>query len=263
MHWFKMDANYDSDLAIATADDAGEVMWTRGLAYCRRARSGGFIPAGELHKLTRHPARAKRIAAQLTRDKPDGSAGPWEQVEGGYRVRNWDSYQDAFEELEQRRRSDRERKRSQRARDRRDTSRDVSRDSPVDVTPPEQREEADAAAAAPATPTNGLPPAVEILRSALEAHKLTVRWDTLTTEQISEVEQLVATHGDAALVQAALRAYQPNKPPVYATAWLAGWRHLRQPGRLAAVPAEPCPEPGHSGTVRHCAQCASEQKAAR
>lgn len=264
MEWIKLFTRYFYDLALASIDDAGEVMFTRGLAYAGGNRTGGFIPAAQLHHLTRHPARARRIVDQLTRPAPDGSPGPWEAVDGGWRIRNWEHYQDQLEAIEDRRKADRERKRKQRSREKQQRDTGQSRDSHADVRGREEEEEEDAAAAASdVTPVTALPPAVEILRAALEAHKLVVRWDTLTADDVAEIVDLIEAHGDAPLVQAALRAYQPNRPPVYARAWLGGWRALRRPGDLRLVTADPCPAPGHSGTTRHCAQCASEQKAAR
>lgn len=121
----------------------------------------------------------------------------------------------------------------------------------------------DAAAAACDAIAQTLPPPLEILRSALEARKLVVRWDGLKAAQIAEIEQLVAEHGDGPLVAQALREFRPDKPIVFAQGWLPGWRQLRKPGDLAAVPDDPCTEPGHTGTTRHCVQCASERKAAR
>lgn len=265
MDWVKLFTHYDADVAIAAADDAAEVMFTRALAYAGRNRTGGFIPAGQLHHLTRHPARAKKIVAQLTRPSPVGGPGPFEAVDGGWQIRNWEIYQDQLEGIEERRKADRERKRKQRQREKNTAHvttpvTGLSRDSHADVRTGEEEEEVDAAAAAAreARPA-ALPAAVEILRAALEAHKLTVRWDTLTADDLTEIEHLIEVHGDSALVRSAVRAFQPDRPPVYARAWIGGWRQLRRPGDLAAVPAAPCAEPGHSGTTRHCVQCASER----
>lgn len=269
MEWVKLFTHYDADLAIAAADDSAEVMFTRGLAYAGRNRTSGFIPTTQLHHLTRHPARAKRIVDQLTRVAPDGSPGPWECVDGGFRIRNWEHYQEQIEAIEERRKADRARKRKQREREKQQRGvAGPSRDSHADVRGGEGEEEEDAAAAAsdvtPVTPTRrDLPASVAILRAALEAHKLHVRWDTLTDDDLAEIEALIDTHGDGPLVQSAVRAYQPNKPPVYARAWIGGWRALRKPGDLRLVAADPCPEPGHVGTTRHCTQCASERLAAR
>jgi hypothetical protein len=129
------------------------------------------------------------------------------------------------------------------------------------TVPPTRPDPTPAAAAAEGAP---LPPPLEILRGALEAHRLVVRWDRLSVDDATEIEQLIEAHGDNALVASAQRQFQPNKPAAFVQAWLPGWRDLRRPGDLAAVPdADPCPEPGHSGTTRHCVQCASERKAAR
>ena len=116
------------------------------------------------------------------------------------------------------------------------------------------------AGAAPPPPPQPPPPAVEILRSRLEAAKLTVRWDRLTTDQLDTIEHLIDVHGDAALVRAALVSHRPDAPAAFAQAWLAGWQAMPAPGTgLRAVTDPPCPENGHSGTVRHCTACASER----
>lgn len=161
--------------------------------------------------------------------------------------------------------ADRQRRARAKAKQNRDTSRRDGRVTHADVTsvvtvPPTRPDPSSTAAAAEepdaVTP---LPPPLVILRAALEARKLVVSWGRLKPEQITEIEQLVELHGDAALVASALRAYQPNKPIAYAQGWLKDWRQLRRPGDLAAVPDEPCPEPGHHGTTTRCTQCAAER----
>lgn len=119
-------------------------------------------------------------------------------------------------------------------------------------------------AAAAATPPGGvtplpppLPPPLEILRSALRASRLDVRWDRLTPADITEIERLIEVHGDNALVKSALHQHRPDKPAAFAQAWLPGWRDLRAPGDLAVV-APGCDQPGHTGTTKHCKECASE-----
>lgn len=270
--WVKLYTSYDSDPAIAAGDDSAEVMFTRGIAYCGRARTGGFIPDAQLHHLTRHPARAKRIVAQLTRPTPTGAPGPWEVTAGGYQIRNWEHYQDQLDALEERRKNDRERKR--RSRTSKDTTSSPavtgqSRDSHGTVRTTEQKQSRSAAAAAETTaaaaPVDNsskpldLPPAVEILRLALEARKLIVRWDRLTPEYLADIEALVELHGDGPLVKAAMASHRPDAPAAFAQAWVAMWKSLPAPGTsLRAVPAPPCAEPGHAGTTTYCTQCAAE-----
>lgn len=118
-----------------------------------------------------------------------------------------------------------------------------------------------AAAAAPRATTNQLPPAVEILRGRLEAHKLIVRWDLASADDLAEIEQLIEIHGDGPLVKSALDQYVPDRPARFVSAWLKGWRNLAPPGSLRLVEHDPCAKPGHSGTTQHCSQCASERLA--
>jgi hypothetical protein len=240
-----------------------EVMFKRADALAGELGSDGFIPDAMLPSLTRRPGQAKKLAEQLVK------AGLWVRVRGGYLIVDWVSINAELKKLQDKKKRDRDRKRAERAASV-DMSTDESADGPaprpedslLDHQSQTKREKAAAATHASTDPAGDLPPAVAILRSALDARKLQVRWDRLTAAELTEIEQLVATHGDFALVKSAMAAYQPNKPPVYATAWLGGWRALRAPGDLRVVPDEPCGEPGHSGTTRHCTQCASEQKAA-
>lgn len=238
MEWVKLFTTYPDDVAIAAADDAGEVMFTRGLAYCGRAKSGGFIPDSKLQDLTRRPARATRIVVQLTRPTPLGEPGPWQRVDGGYRVRNWDHYQEQFDALEARRQSDRERKRRQRSTtagsEVTGPSRDVSRDQSRDVTGGEKRREENpaAAAAGDADAAADLAPKLAILRSKLQAHTPLrgLRFDTLTVDQAARLEALVDQHGDDPLVRVAIDTCR-HPAPTYVTAFLGTWEALPPPGR--------------------------------
>lgn len=261
MDWVKLTTDYYDDLAIAAGSDAEEVMFTRGCALAGKLEEHGFIPDFMLARLTRRPHLAKRTAAGLVR------SGLWARVKGGYQIENWEKIQAELEKLVAKKKRDRERKRADRAASRA-MSGDASTDSPAPrpgdrLLIQEEELEVDAAAAAGDGRALTLPASVEILRAALEAHKLTVRWDLLTPDQLIEINDLIALHGDGPLVKSALSQYQPDRPPGTAQAWLGGWRQIRQPGDLAVVQADPCPEPGHSGTTRRCNQCAADQKAAR
>lgn len=101
-----------------------------------------------------------------------------------------------------------------------------------------------------------LPGQVAILRSKLNARRLHVRWDKLTDAELDEIASLVDSHGDAALVQAAVRSFQPNNPPVFAQAWLRDWRQMAPPGQLREVrgrcPHHPDQPKEHDGDCRMC-----------
>lgn len=103
---------------------------------------------------------------------------------------------------------------------------------------------------------------VEILASKLRRYTALagLRTDKLKPATAAELEQLIDTHGDQRLIDHVLRTLRRDDPPQTIQAFLPGWRVMPKPGqRLAAVPDLPCPAPGHSGTTRHCVQCASER----
>ncbi|GAA1909236.1 hypothetical protein GCM10009737_08050 [Nocardioides lentus] len=257
MDWVKLDCTYYLDGAIVLAGEAAEVLFTRAMAWCGDQENGGFVPREVLPRLT--PTRgAARARALVTH-------GLWVEVGGGWRFVAWDRHQTTREQLDAKRQAGRERQQSWR--DRKKSTRDGVRNgvTNADVT---QREvevevEVDAAAAATREPPP-LPVDIEILRAGLEASKMSARWDRLTPEQTAEIQDLIDVHGDGPLIRSAISQHRPDRPAAFAQAWLTGWRHLRRPGDLALVPtSDPCTKPGHTGTVRHCNQCASEQKAAR
>lgn len=137
MKFVKLTSNYYLDPAVAAQlTDASEVAFTRSIAYCGNAESGGFVAEAVLPSLMRKytPARGRKVAAELV------AARLWVEVPGGWRLRTWDRQQDELEKLLARRRSDAERQQRRRAKpppdgDRsRDSSRDVSRDMNRDAS---------------------------------------------------------------------------------------------------------------------------------
>jgi hypothetical protein len=130
----KLSFNYYDDIVLASLDDAAEVMFTRGMAFCGRTGSGGFIPRNKVLDLSRKTnlGAALKVADRLC-SQVNGFSGPWKKVAGGYMVRNFAHYQEQLDAIQQRRKNDRDRKARERAMSR-DSSRDVSRDSHGDVT---------------------------------------------------------------------------------------------------------------------------------
>ena len=254
MDWVKLSTRYYNDPALARAGEAAEILFTRGLAYAGEQETDGVVPREVLPRLVTTKATA-RVRA-LVRE------GLWEVIPEGWRFTSWDRHQATREDLERHRAANRNRQARHRRRN--GTSNAVRNAvTNAEVTPTEVEEELeDAAAAASVTPPTPLPGTLEVLRTKLEARNLRVRWDKLTLEQLVEISDLIDTHGDAPLVDAALRSYRPDSPPAFAQAWLGTWRALPAPGRrLQAVTDPACPERGHTGTTRHCAQCASERLA--
>jgi hypothetical protein len=106
--WVKLSARYYLDRAIAGLDDAGEVMFTRAVAYAGDQETGGFIPAGMLHVFSRS-RRYEATAGALV------AAGLWLPARGGFEITRWEEWQSELEAIARRRSADRDRKRRIRA----------------------------------------------------------------------------------------------------------------------------------------------------
>lgn len=254
MHYIPFSTTYYLDVALMRAGEAAEVLWCRARAWCGDQETDGVVPREILPRLA--PTRAAARARALV------EAGLWVEVPVGWQFVRWDAI--TKDELDQQRESGRVRQRRHRDKHRNGVTDAVSNGvTNGEVTgEKEGRKERSAAAAADTPPPPRLPEPVEILRGKLEARKLVVRWDRATPADLDDITALVSVHGDEPLVRSAVQSFRPDSPPAFVSAWLAQWRALPPPGTgLHAVPDDPCPQPGHSGTTRHCTQCASEQLA--
>jgi hypothetical protein len=263
--WFRMAAGYYKDDAILTAGEAAEILFVRALGYAKEQDTDGFISARSLPLIVQ--TRAKQRIARLV------EAGLWVEVEGGWQIPKWELWQETKEQIEANREAARERAKRSRANRKKD---DVSRVTHAHVTQQETETEtetekraaaaaaarADAAAAA-AIIADDLPVPVAILRSRLQSYAAlsALRFDRLREDQVNQLLDLIALHGDQKLVDVALRTVR-TPPPVSVAAFLGTWAALPAPGQTLAVVRDPkCALPGHQGTTRHCVQCASEVKA--
>lgn len=258
MEWVKLKSTYYLDDALMRAGEDAEVLFLRALAYAADQETEGFISTETASRLT--PKRHANRALALVRE------GLWVPIEGGWVIRSWAKWGRSKDQIEAGREGNRARQSRYRARKQASVTQDrngVTNGVSNAPREEERREEDAAAAASGVTPTvtdGHLRPALAILKARLDAAKLPVRWDTLTAEQADAIEGHIAVHGDARLVKAAMNAYQANHPPVFAQAWLGTWAALPAPGaRPLGLVEPPCPEPGHSGSARHCIQCASER----
>jgi hypothetical protein len=253
--FIKLSVGYYRDPKIAGLDDAGEVMFTRALAYSGDARTGGHVPDSIVTSLSRKPVTARRTAERIA------ASGAWTRTTDGWLITRWSEWQDALDQLEQKRRRDRDRKRQSRA-----GVRGQSADSHADVRTTEQEEELDAAAAAPGDGSKPvldqcpLPPTVEILRSKMQAHTAlaALRWDGLDGPQLIDIEDLIEDHGDARLVAVALSTCR-NPPPVFVQAFIGTWKSLPEPGHRLRLVAGYC-DTHHQ--EEPCGGCAADARVA-
>ena len=252
MDFVKLRTRYYADVALMRAGEPAEVLFTRGLAYAGEQETDGFIPAEALPRLTHTRGRARVNA--LVRE------GLWEPVLGGWIICGWVKHQITSDQLEAKREAGRQRVAKHRAGKKTPgnaTRNGVTNGERCSTEVRGKREEDAAAAASTATPP--LPPSLEILKTKLDAAKMTARWDRLTADQHATIEQLIEVHGDGPLVKSALLTHRPDSPAAFAQAWLGAWSSLPEPGAGLRVVTSPCPESGHSGTTTHCVQCASER----
>lgn len=269
MTWFKVDDKLHDHRKARAAGKAAMGVWVLAGSWSSDHGTGGFIPAGVLPRWGSRTDANKLVAVGLwAATEHDG--------EKGWRFHDWSDRNpdaDSVAAIRTSKAGAGSLGNHRRWHEKRGVVVEGCEhcdDSQIDRTmrhvsdsvaiPPEPVPEPVAAAAASDAIAQPLPPPLVILRAALESRKLIVRWDTLTTDDIAEIEQLIDEHGDAALVAQSLRDYQPNKPIAFARGWLSGWRSIRKPGDLAAVPsAAACDLAGHTGTTRHCKECAAER----
>lgn len=265
MTWFRVDDGFHSHpKVLAIPRGAARLravgLWTALGSWCAKHLTDGEFAK---HMVAEHGGTAAEVRHLV-------AVNLWEPTETGYRFVDWDGWNPTRETVEADRAAARERMRANRSKNKPERSPGVRANvrANSDRTSPPVRlplPDPSLAAAAATRATPPLPPPIEILRARLIAANpkfADVRWDTLDPHQLDDITTLIDTHGDATLTRAAVTAWRPDAPAAFAQAWLGLWRALPTPGTGLQAVANPCEQPGHSGTTRHCAQCASEAKAA-
>ncbi|NUO57263.1 MAG: hypothetical protein HOV78_11395 [Hamadaea sp.] len=260
MTWFKVDDKLHDHRKIRAAGKAPMGVWVLAGSWSADNLTDGFVPATVLSRWGTRADAKKLVDAGLWHpDEQDG--------EKGWRFHEWSEFQPT-----------RAQKLAERAtkaaagraggvasgRSRREAR--PKHGASGLVEPPARPGPTAAAAAAgdaPQTPVDDVP--IAILAGKLRRYTALagLRTDKLRDDQADRITALIETHGDQKLVDVAIRTLRRDDPPQTIQAFLAGWESIPKPGAPALqVVQEPCPEPGHTGTTRHCIQCASEQKAA-
>jgi hypothetical protein len=271
MPWFKVDDKLHDHRKTRRAlrrtgkrrDAAAVGLWSLAGSWSADNLTDGFVPADELG---RWDDDAQELAERLVDAEfwyPDVVDG-----EEGFRFVNWGEHQPTKDDVERKREQARERMRTVRENTKKRSPRvraNKTRNSGA-VTPTPTRPDPSPAAAAADTNAAAaavLPTPIAILRDKLQAHSAlqALRFDGLALDREVQLEALIERHGDQKLVDVALRTLR-TPPPVHVSAFLGTWAALPDAGqRLAVVKDPPCTEPGHSGTTRHCTQCAADKLA--
>lgn len=107
MAWFRVEDTFPFHPKTIAAGNAACGLWARAGAWCCLHLTDGFIPEDIVQSMG-----GDKLAPQLVK------AGLWEKVTGGYKFHEWDgdgggSRNWTREQVEERRKADRERKRRQ------------------------------------------------------------------------------------------------------------------------------------------------------
>lgn len=99
--WVRLSMDYDDDEAFLYLEHRlqSELLWVRGLAYCKRRNTDGFIPDKALPRLVQHLglSNPSTYAHDLVQ------AGLWTLEDDGYSIPSWSRWQTTVGEQEQRR----------------------------------------------------------------------------------------------------------------------------------------------------------------
>jgi hypothetical protein len=93
MSWVKLDDQFPDHPKVVAAGSAAAWLFVCGLSYCSRLLTDGFIPRGQVRRLT-DAKTPDRLADQLVK------VGLWETADGGFRVHDYLVYQPSREQIE-------------------------------------------------------------------------------------------------------------------------------------------------------------------
>lgn len=116
--WIRVDDHFDEHNKFQQVGPLGIALWLAGLAYCNRNLTDGHIPWAKARSLLSWdflgPDQEPMTIAITSGMKGDDvkpafvirllvDAGLWEEVDGGYRVHDYNDYQFTKEQIEQKR----------------------------------------------------------------------------------------------------------------------------------------------------------------
>ena len=97
--FFRVQAGYEDDEALWGVSDRAELLYVRGISYCKKKGTDGFIPTNAIHRVAiRIQADFEALAAELV------AVGLWIAEPEGWRVRTYAKWQMTTDEVEAKKR---------------------------------------------------------------------------------------------------------------------------------------------------------------
>ncbi len=233
MPWFRVDDQFATSPKALLAGNAACGLWVRAGSWSAAQLTDGHIPSAIVSSLGGRAADARKLVqvGLWHSHGHDCEACP-QPVRGSFLFHGWLEYQPGREEVQKKRDEARTRMATLRAGRRVRTN--IERTSSEVRSPRPGPDPVPTAATAAAGGSSGSEhPSISILMSKLRSYDAlsALRSDTLTARQTQQIVDLIETHGDKALVDAAVRTTGIT-PPRLVTAYLMTWEAMAA-GRAA------------------------------
>lgn len=133
MPWGRLDDQANGNPKLLALSDPAYRMWACALIYCQAQLTDGFVPEHAIHTFGVRARNKEAVADELCRALAPGKGPLWAKVEGGYQLHDYLDWNDSREEVESKRKRDRNRKgfRSDSTRNPRGIAKDSDRPTPL------------------------------------------------------------------------------------------------------------------------------------
>ena len=117
--WIKLDDRMPENIKVIALSDAAFRAYIRGLCYCGRNLTDGFIPDAAVREICGGGKNWRRTVAQLATKGPQSTHPLWEPLgaSSGYYVHDWETYNPTRSKVEEQRQKTLERVKKFRFRD--------------------------------------------------------------------------------------------------------------------------------------------------
>lgn len=226
MTWFKVDDQFAMSPKALAAGNAACGLWVRAGSWAAAQLTDGDIPSTMVSSLGGRAADARKLVeVGLWHSHGHGCDACPDPKRGHYIFHGWQEYQPTREDVQRKRAEARERMATRRGSQRVRANSERTSQSVRDPRPDPARPTA--AAAAEDGGSGGDHPAIDILMSKLRAQTAlaSLRSDKLRPEQVATIVGLIEQHGDAALVDAAVKT-TGHPAPRMVQAYIGTWEAL-------------------------------------